>query len=41
MQNKKEQCEQIMAMIEDWQSSGLNQRTYCAAKKVAYSVFHY
>lgn len=41
MQNKKEQREQMMAMIEDWQPSGLNQRTYCAAKKVAYSVFHY
>jgi hypothetical protein len=41
MQNKKEQREQMMVMIEDWQSSGLNQRTYCAAKNVAYSVFHY
>lgn len=36
-----EQREQMMVMIEDWQSSGLNQRTYCSAKNVAYSVFHY
>ena len=31
----------MMVMIEDWQSSALNQRDYCAAKKVAYHVFHY
>ena len=41
MQNKKEQREQLMVMIEDWQSSALNQRDYCATKKVAYHVFHY
>lgn len=41
MQNKKEQREQMMVMIEDWQASGLKQRDYCAAKKVAYHVFHY
>ena len=31
----------MMVMIEDWQASGLKQRDYCAAKKVAYHVFHY
>lgn len=41
MQNKKLQREQMMAMIEDWQSSGLNQSAYCAAKKIGYSTFHY
>ncbi len=41
MQNKKEQREQMMVMIEDWQSSGLNQRAYCKANKVRYHVFHY
>lgn len=41
MQNKKEQREQMMVMIEDWQASGLKQREYCAANKVAYHVFHY
>lgn len=41
MQNKKEQREQMMVMITDWQSSGLKQRDYCAANKVAYHVFHY
>jgi len=35
MQNKKAQREQMMLMIADWQSSGLNQRAYCAA---AYST---
>jgi len=41
MQNKKKQLEQMMAMIEDWQASGLKQREYCTANKVAYHVFHY
>ena len=41
MQNKKLQREQMMAMIEDWQSSGLNQSAYCATKKIGYSTFHY
>ena len=41
MQNKKDQREQMMAMIDDWQESGLNQITYCAAKKISYSAFHY
>ena len=31
----------MMVMIENWQSSGLKQREYCAANKVAYHVFHY
>jgi len=41
MQNKKDQREQMMAMIDDWQESGLNQITYCASKKISYSAFHY
>lgn len=41
MQNKQELREQMMAMIENWQASGLKQRDYCATKKVAYHVFHY
>lgn len=41
MQNKKEQREQMMLMIADWQGSGLNQRAYCVTNKVAYHVFHY
>jgi hypothetical protein len=41
MQNKKDQREQMMAMIDEWQESGLNQITYCAAKKISYSAFHY
>lgn len=41
MQNKKEIREQMMEMIEAWQSSGLKQREYCTIHKVAYHVFHY
>jgi hypothetical protein len=41
MQNKKEIREQMMVMITDWQASGLKQREYCVANKVAYHVFHY
>ena len=41
MQNKKEIRDQMMVMITDWQTSGLKQREYCAANKVAYHVFHY
>lgn len=41
MQNKKEQREQMMVMITDWQASGINQRAYCIANKIAYHVFHY
>ncbi len=41
MQNKKEQPEQMIVMLEDWQASGLKQREYCTAKKVAYHVSHY
>ena len=31
----------MMEMIEDWQASGLKQRDYSAANKMAYHVFHY
>jgi hypothetical protein len=41
MQNKKEQREQMMSMITNWIASGLKQREYCVANKVAYHVFHY
>ena len=41
MQNKKERREQMMVMITDWLASGLKQRDYCTANKVAYHVFHY
>jgi len=41
MQNRKEQREQMMVMITDWQASGLKQREYCVANKLAYHVFHY
>jgi hypothetical protein len=41
MRNKKSQRPQMMKMIRDWQASGLKQKDYCKANKVAYHVFHY
>ena len=32
---------QMMKMISDWQASGLKQKDYCKANKMAYHVFHY
>jgi hypothetical protein len=31
----------MMKMIADWQTSGLKQKDYCKANKIAYHVFHY
>ena len=31
----------MMKMITDWKSSGLKQKDYCKANKIAYHVFHY
>ena len=41
MQNKIEQRAPMMKMITDWQASGLKQKEYCRANKIAYHVFHY
>jgi hypothetical protein len=41
MQTKQELRKRMMVMITDWQLSGLKQRDYCTANKVAYHVFHY
>ena len=41
MQNKKDHRVQMMKMITDWRASGLKQKDYCKANKVAYHVFHY
>jgi hypothetical protein len=41
MQNKPEQRAQKMKMIADWKISGLKQKDYCRANKIAYHVFHY
>ena len=41
MQDKKEYRDQMMLMITKWQASGLKQKDYCVANKVAYHIFHY
>jgi hypothetical protein len=41
MQNKQQQRQQKLAMIEDWQQSGLSQKQYCLQHHIAYHVFHY
>ena len=41
MQSKIEHRTQMMKMITDWQTSGLKQKEYCRANKIAYHVFHY
>lgn len=41
MQTKEQQRQQKIAMIEDWQQSGLSQKQYCLQHNIAYHVFHY
>jgi len=41
MQNKKEERAQKLKMITQWQQSGLSQKAFCTANKIAYHVFHY
>lgn len=41
MKNKDRQRAQQFAMIEQWKSSGLNQRKFCEDNQIAYHVFHY
>ena len=41
MQDKQQQRQQKLAMIADWQQSGLSQKKYCEQNNIAYHVFHY
>jgi transposase-like protein len=41
MQNKEQQRQQKLAMIEDWQQSGLSQKQYCLQHNIAYHTFYY
>lgn len=41
MQDKQQQRQQKLAMIEDWQQSGLSQKQYCLQHNIAYHVFYY
>ena len=37
----KEQRTQFLAMIKQWQQSGLSQKLFCTENNIAYHVFHY
>jgi hypothetical protein len=41
MQNKEVVWRQKLAMIAEWQQSGLSQKVYCEQNNIAYHVFHY
>lgn len=41
MHATKEQRAQFLAMIEQWQQSGLSQKVFCTENKIVYHVFHY
>lgn len=41
MQNKEQQRQQKLAMIENWQQSGLSQKQYCLQHNIAYHTFYY
>lgn len=41
MQNKKEDREQNLQMVTQWEQSGLSQKAFCASNNIAYHVFHY
>ena len=41
MSDREELRQQNLAMIADWQGSGLSQKQYCAAHNIAYHKFHY
>jgi len=41
MHATKEQRAQFLAMIKQWQQSGLSQKVFCADNNIAYHVFHY
>ena len=41
MQNKEENRQKMLVMIEDWRGSGLNQQQFCSERGIRYHVFHY
>ena len=41
MHATKEQRAQFLAMIKQWQQSGLSQKLFCTNNNIAYHVFHY
>lgn len=41
MQNKEQNRQQKLAMIDSWQQSGLSQKQYCVEQNIPYHVFYY
>jgi hypothetical protein len=41
MQKDSKERQQMFAMIENWQQSGLTQKQYCRQQDIRYHVFHY
>ena len=41
LQNREQLRQQNLAMIADWQQSGLSQKQYCLQNNIAYHIFHY
>jgi hypothetical protein len=41
MRAENEQRSQYMAMIRQWQQSGLSQKQFCTGNNIRYHVFHY
>ena len=41
MSSNEEVQQQMFAMIQSWQQSGLTQKAYCQEHAVSYHIFHY
>ena len=41
MPSNDEVKQQMFSHVDEWQRSGLTQKTYCIEKGIAYHVFHY
>jgi hypothetical protein len=41
MRSKEEFRQSMFSKISEWQSSGLNQKTFCEQQNLKYFVFHY
>ena len=41
MRSNEEVEQQMFAMIQSWQQSGLTQKAYCQEHAVSYHIFHY
>ena len=41
MRSNEEVQQQMFAMIQSWQQSGLTQKAYCQEHAISYHIFHY